>query len=107
MFRPIRVDHTIFLQVTIKTHSFILVSNALVSLHALVGLCTCIRRSFYIYFTNHLRAHVLSGRETTKARLRRKMKSGAGGRKSEKKRSRMGTRLLAKKAKVSLERIQL
>ena len=81
--------------------------NALVSLHALVALFTCIRRSFYIYFTNYLRAYVLSGRETTKARQRRKTKSGAGRRKTEQKTSRMGTRLLAKKAKVSLERIQL
>jgi hypothetical protein len=35
------------------------------------------------------------------------MKSGARRRKTERKGSRMGTRLLAKKAKVSLERIQL
>jgi hypothetical protein len=36
------------------------------------------------------------------------MKSGAGRRKTEKKRSRMGKRLMAKKAKVSLgKRIQL
>ena len=50
---------------------------------------------------------ILAGRETTKARQRRKMKSGARRRKTKRKGSRMGTRLLAKKAKVSLERIQL
>jgi hypothetical protein len=56
---------------------------------------------------DYLLAHVLCGRETTKARLRQEMKSGARWRQTARKGSKMGTRLLAKKAKVSLERIKL